>query len=112
MSGRLTFGHARAMLGLEEEKDRETLRLEILKKGMNVREAEAWVARHAKPEADADQPTGKKRNVFISDLEQQFERALGTKVAIKTTKKGGQISVSYYSNDDLSRIRDMILKTR
>ncbi len=113
VSGQLTFGHARAMLGVEEEKNREALRLEIIKKGLNVREAEAWVTQHGRRESTTT-TTGqqKKKDVFLSDLEQQFERALGTKVEIKAKKKGGQISVTYYSNDDLSRIRDMILKTR
>ena len=53
-------------------------------------------------------PTPSKKNIFIKDLEKEFERRLGTKVDIKPAKKGGKLVVTYYSDDDLDRIKDLI----
>jgi len=49
------------------------------------------------------------KNIFIKDLEKEFQRHLGTKVEITPGKKGGKLVVLYYSIDDLNRIRDMIV---
>ncbi|MBT6718198.1 MAG: chromosome partitioning protein ParB, partial [Nitrospina sp.] len=49
-----------------------------------------------------------KKNIFIKDLEKQLESRLGTKVDINPTKKGGKLVVTYYSDDDLERIQELI----
>ena len=109
ITGQLTMGHARAMLALETEKEMEEARREVLKKNMNVRQVESYVqtikrAAGAKPKARrAD------KDIFIKDLEKEFQRHLGTKVEITPGKKGGKLVVLYYSIDDLNRIRDMIV---
>ncbi len=109
-AGRLSFGHARAILSQDLPKNQEALRSAIVEKGLNVRQAENWSADEKKTTAGSANLGKKKRDIFIEDLEKQMERALGTKVEIKTSSKGGKISLAYYSNDDLSRIRDIILK--
>ncbi|MFQ5445279.1 MAG: ParB/RepB/Spo0J family partition protein [Nitrospinales bacterium] len=108
IAGRLSMGHARALLGLETAKDMEALRREILKKDLNVRQTEGRVKqRKAVPQAQAP---ARKKNVFLKNLETELERKLGTKVEISPRKKGGKVVITYYSNDDLERIRGMIVK--
>ena len=106
---RLTMGHARAMLALETEKEMEEVRREVLKQNMNVRQLEFYI--RTKKGLAGVKPKEKvvQKDIFIKDLEKEFQRHLGTKVEITPAKKGGKVVVSYYSIDDLNRIRDMIV---
>lgn len=110
VAGRLSFGHGRAILGLDAPKEQEVLRAAIVKKGLSVREAEAWVQRRQKSQKRAGGKTpARRKNVFTAGMERELERRLGTRVQIEPSKKGGKLVVTYYSNDDLTRIRDIIL---
>lgn len=108
IAGRLSMGHARALLGLESAKDMQALKREILKKDLNVRQTEGRVKQLKMPPL-APAPA-RKKNVFLKNLETELERKLGTKVEIAPRKKGGKVVITYYSNDDLERIRGMIVK--
>jgi ParB family chromosome partitioning protein len=110
VADRLSMGHARALLGLESAKDIETLRLEILKKDMNVRQAEERVRQLKKSTADAVKVPKRKKDIFLKNLETGLERHLGTKVEIVPKQKGGKLVITYYSNDDLERIRGLMGK--
>jgi ParB family chromosome partitioning protein len=103
------MGHARAMLALETEAEMEEVRREVLKKNMNVRQIESYI--QAKKRTAGEKPKVKvdRKDIFIKDLEKEFERHLGTKVEIIPAKKGGKLVVLYYSIDDLNRIHDMIV---
>jgi ParB family chromosome partitioning protein len=109
ITGQLTMGHARAMLALETEAEMEEVRREVLKKNMNVRQIESYI--QAKKRTAGEKPKVKvdRKDIFIKDLEKEFERHLGTKVEIIPAKKGGKLVVLYYSIDDLNRIHDMIV---
>ena len=100
------MGHARALLGLDNAGQIETLRKEIFKKDLTVRQTESRVSSLKQP--IATKPVGSKKNIFIKDLEKQLESRLGTKVDINPTKKGGKLVVTYYSDDDLERIQELI----
>ena len=109
-AGSISFGHARAILAVESAKEQEALCSVIVDKGLSVREAESWSAKAKADAGDAVKTGHKKRDVFVEDLERKMERALGTKVELRPSGKGGRVVISYYSNDDLTRIRDIILK--
>jgi len=109
ITGRLTMGHARAMLALETEREMEEVRRAVLKQNMNVRQLEFYIRSKKNPTAAKPKEKPRNKDVFIKDMEKEFQRHLGTKVEITQAKKGGKLVVYYYSNDDLSRIHDMIL---
>lgn len=109
ITGRLTMGHARAMLALATEKEMEQVRREVLRQNMNVRQLEFYIQAKKHPAGTKPQGRVAHKDVFIKDLEKAFQRHLGTKVEITPGKKGGKLVVFYYSNDDLNRIRDMIV---
>ena len=109
ITGQLTMGHARAMLSLETEKEMEEARREILKQNMNVRQVESYVQTKKSTAGKKPKANSATKDIFIKDLEKEFERHLGTKVEITPGKKGGKLVVLYYSIDDLNRIRDMIV---
>jgi ParB family chromosome partitioning protein len=110
VAGRFSMGHARALLGLETAKDIEVLRREILKKDMNVRQAEERVRQLKKATSESKTTPKMKKDIFLKNLESTFERHFGTKVEIARKQKGGKITITYYSDDDLERIRGLMMK--
>ena len=104
ISGRLTMGHGRALLGLKNEKDIETLRKKIVSQSLSVRETEAQIS-HAQRNTGSSLREKPKKNIFIKKLAMELERKLGTKVEIAPSKKGGKVIIKYYSDDDLERVR-------
>ena len=108
ISGKISMGHARALLGLDNAGQMEALRKEIFKQDLTVRQTESRVSRLKQSVSKKPVSLVSKKNIFIKDLEKEFERRLGTKVDIKPAKKGGKLVVNYYSDDDLDRIKDLI----
>jgi len=108
-NGRLSMGHARALLGVRELAQRHALAAKAMLDRLSVRdierEVQALLARlPAKP---APAPV----NANVRDLEQELTRALGTKVIIQTTGRKGQrgrIIIEFYSLDDFDRIRERL----
>lgn len=104
-SGRLTMGHARALLACGTESAMMEMRTRIIGLGLNVREVEAGVRKKSsvKPAATKD--------VFLRDAEENLQKRLSTKVTISKNKKGsGHIEISYYSNEDLERLLELLAK--
>jgi len=108
IAGRLSMGHARALLGLESAKDIEILRREVLKSDLSVRQTEMRVRQMKTP--PPEKAPERKKDIFLKSLETDLGRKLGTKVEIAPQKKGGKVVITYYSNDDLERIRGMIVR--
>ena len=108
ISGKISMGHARALLGLDNAGQMEALRKEIFKQNLTVRQTESRVSRLKQPVPTKPVSLVSKKNIFIKDLAKELERRLGTKVDIKPAKKGGKLVVTYYSDDDLDRIKDLI----
>jgi ParB family chromosome partitioning protein len=103
--GRITPGHARALLSVAEGRQQETLFRQVLDGELSVRETERRAA-HAETGA---RPTPAPRasgaaSVELRALEQRFIERFGTKVSIKGTDSRGRIEISYFSADDLERI--------
>jgi len=111
ISGKLTMGHARALLGLNSEKDIETLRQKIIGQTLNVRQTEVQVNQTKREKGEPAKKKAKK-DIFIRNLEIELGRSLGTKVEIAPTKKGGKLIITYYSDDDLERIRAMFIQKK
>ena len=107
ISGRLTMGHGRALLGLKSAQEILFLRKKIVDQSLNVRETEVQV-NLLKYKSEAPKKSEKAyKDIFISNLQVKLERKLGTKVEIATNQKGGKVVIKYYSNDDLERIIKM-----
>ena len=109
ITGRLTMGHARAMLAMETEREMEEVRLQVIKQNMNVRQLEFYIRSKKNPTGVKPKEKVVNKDIFLKDLEKEFQRHLGTKVELTPAKKGGKLVVFYYSIDDLNRIRDMIV---
>lgn len=104
-SGQLTLGHAKVILGIKKSEDQLTLAKRILRDQLSVRQVEQLVKKwsgKAKSRPTAGSPVH-------SDVEERLRKHLGTKVVIRSKRSGGELVLTYYSRDDLTRIVDVIL---
>lgn len=107
-AGSITEGHARALLGLERPADQLKARDIVVKRGLTVRATEALVRRLRGSDAKKPVPApGQDANLVA--LEDQLRAALGAKVRIVRDGRGGTLHIGFFSNDDLTRIADIIL---
>ncbi len=118
--GRLSAGHARAVLSLESEELQEHLADEIEGQGMSVRGAERRAKEMASEGADGGtgaagdkektprRESGRKQSPEMIDLEQQLIEKFGTKVTIAGDAKKGKIEISYLSMEDLERVLEIL----
>jgi len=105
--GKLSEGHARALLALEHPDAIIRLARRAASDGWSVREVESRVRVDARPsrrrEARPLTPEGRR-------VEEALRRRLGTDVRIHPGRKGrGVLAINYYSNDDLARLLETIL---
>ena len=103
-AGKLTMGHAKALLSLERVRDQIQAGLMIVKKGLSVREAEAIAARLKNPPKEKKPRQGHE----LKAVEEKLRKSLGTKVSIAAKAKGGRIVIEYYSAEELDRILEKI----
>jgi ParB family chromosome partitioning protein len=110
--GRISSGHARAILSLVNPADQELLFQRILSRDMSVREAEQIASRMGKGVRDSGKKSSpskpRQRMPELAALERSLVERLGTKVAIRGSEKRGKIEISYFSLDDLERINSLI----
>ena len=115
--GRLSEGHARALLGVSDESELVRLAKEAADQGWSVREVEAR-ARGEGPARTPVQPVvesqprapQKMANADVRRVEDALRKRLGTDVRVTSRRRGrGFLSITYYSNDDLARVLELIL---
>jgi len=107
--GSLSIGHAKAILQIEDTQSQIAVARRIIKKGLNVREAEALskraVSHTTRPKAHPW------KDPQIASLEEKLMRSLGTKVRlIHKGKRGGRIEIEYYSLDELDRLLEILMR--
>jgi len=103
-SGKLSMGHARALLAIDGRLYQIEAARKIIKHGLSVREAEALAKKRAKPFKikQVSDPQ-------IASLEDRLIRHLGTKVRIiQKNKKKGKIEIEYYSLEEFNRLLDIL----
>jgi ParB family chromosome partitioning protein len=108
LENRLTMGHARAILGLEDEELIMQARNEILKRMLNVRGAEELVKRLKRGVRKAEKLV-QQPDLLMNALEEQLQKQFQTRIAIKRGKTGkGALEIYFNSDDELIRIIDLI----
>jgi len=109
-SGRLTMGHARALLALSTVSEQLKLRDEILANDWSVRTTEDSIrAQESLAEARGVAPRkGRRRSVELAALEEALQRGLMTRVRIIGNERKGKIEVSYATPEELERLADLL----
>ena len=102
-SGLLSMGHAKIVLGLEEDL-REGFASEIAERGWSVREAEKAATRVGTAERPRSPKPPGPTDVFLRDIERRLTSALNSRVNVRSSGKRGKIVIEYRDIDDLERL--------
>ena len=109
LENKISGGHARAILGLEDSSKQLEAAEKIIEGGLSVRAAEALVKA-----MNAQKPAETKPGVFdtagYKTIEKNLKDLFGTKVKLNCKKNKGKIEIEYYSDADLERILELIKK--
>ncbi|MBO4211095.1 MAG: ParB/RepB/Spo0J family partition protein [Oscillospiraceae bacterium] len=101
-SGRLSPGHARALLGLKSEKLRMQAAQRIIALQLSVRQAETF-CRNLDKESEKPEPDPLKVD-YVAECERSLSRQLGRKVRIINGKRKGRFELEFYGTEDLNRL--------
>ena len=105
--GRISFAHGRTLLEIDDANQQRKLAMDVISKGLSVRELESLV-KDSRP-AGAKRKIGQgQRDPSIAVLEEHLQHALATKVRISKRKKRGHINIEFYSQEDLERIVNIV----
>lgn len=114
--GLITEGHARALLQVPDEEMQLRLLERIVAEGLNVRQTEELarrLAEHSRSQTQPpEQPSPPPQPPLydpMRDLEDRFRTALGTKVQLSKSKRGGKLVIYFYSDEELERIYEAIV---
>ena len=101
--GKLTEGHCRALLSIEDGDKQLEMALRIIERGDNVRETEekTQVSKKMKKKTQ-------RYEAIYKDIEDSFQSFFGTKVSLKAGQRKGKIVIEYKSNEDLERLLELI----
>lgn len=104
--GKLSNGHGRALLGLENMNKQIILANRIVKEGLSVRTVEQIVSGGDKnPKAKPRQIT---KSADVMQVEEDLKHVLGTRVNLKQSGKKGRIEIEYYSREELERLIEIL----
>jgi len=105
--GKISEGHARALLGLEQNEAQDAALKAVLKRGLNVRQTEELVRRllgWREERQPARTPSPETRA-----FESRFREALSTKVRLTRSGEGGRIVIYFYSEEELNALYERIV---
>lgn len=115
-AGKITAGHARAILGMEGEEAQVGLAREVARRGLSVRETEERVRESRDPggreERKRDGGAGPdRRDPAVRRAERALERALGTQVRVRVSAGStGEIRIAFHDADDFDRLLTMLTR--
>jgi ParB family chromosome partitioning protein len=106
IAGQISEGHLRALLALDPEQAKLTLR-QVIADRLNVRQTEALARRLASG--------ARRRRAHDPDatrVESDLRAALGTKVSIRRGRRGGKITIDFYSAEEFERLYELLLRAK
>src|SRR5512138_610723 len=107
VDGRIAEGHARALLALGSARAQEVALQRVMNLDLSVRQTEMLARK-----LSGHKPAPKRkpaRNADAADIERRLRASLGTKVALKHGKKGGSLTIHYYSDEELDAILEKLM---
>lgn len=110
-NGKLSAGHARAILALRADVQQLSLSERIIKDGLSVRQAESLAGKMSKGEEvqEEKKESSEIKVDYIAEVEKRLTAALGRKIAIKDSRGKGKIELSFYGSDDRETLIDQLL---
>jgi ParB family transcriptional regulator, chromosome partitioning protein len=104
--GTISEGHARAMAGLDGPEQIGLLQV-VIGRGLSVRQVEELARRLQAPGPPAGAPV-RPGDPDAERVEEDLRRALGTKVSLARTRRGGRIVIEFYSDEELGRLYERL----
>jgi ParB family chromosome partitioning protein len=107
IEGRISEGHARAILSLTKPEAQNAALKMVINQDLNVRQTEELVRKY-----NGERLVGKPltpQSPEVADLEERLRTSLGTKVALRSGKKGGSVTIYYYSGEELDSLLKRLL---
>ena len=106
VDGQITEGHARAMLRLSSANAQEELLKKVVTLDLSVRQTEMLARKYSGQKPVSGRRASQSADVI--DVERRLRSSLGTKVSLKHGKKGGTVTIYYYSNEDLDSLLEKL----
>ena len=106
--GKLSMGHARALLALDDPQAQQTLAAQASERGWSVRRIERQISRQRKSTGKTEE--GKSPDPNVKAAAARLETSLGTRVRIVPKGKRGRIEIEYYSQEELQRLYERLLR--
>lgn len=107
LANKLSAGHARALLAIEDEKVQKELAVRTVEKKLSVRDLEQYIKKMSKATKNTKKyEKSVELKAFVTDMNKIF----ATKVNVLGNDSKGRIIINYYSPEDLQRIYDIINK--
>jgi ParB family chromosome partitioning protein len=107
MDGRLTAGHARALLGLSSRHEQDQLANRAIEENLTVREVER-IVRDGSVSTKGTKKRPAKKSVAELEVERILSELLSTRVGVTIGSRRGKITIDFANNDDLTRILNII----
>lgn len=107
LNGRLTAGHARALLAISNPVRMVELAQKALDQGLSVRATEALVKKETDPRPK-ERARKSKLSPELTDVEESLREALGTRVKVLGTSERGKLVIDYYNIDQLERLYELL----
>ena len=105
--GGITEGHARALGGLAPDAQARVLGT-VVEQELSVRQTEELVRRLREPKPEAAPTPQRLADPDLDRVEEDLRRALGTKVSLARSRKGGRIVIEFYSDEELGRLYERL----
>ena len=109
MQGEISEGHARALLSLSSAVDQLAVLNEIKAHDLNVRQTEELIRRLNSPKTTEKKAQRDQRWQGAKEYESRLREALGTKVALMRSRKGGRIIIEFYSEEEFEAIYEKLI---
>lgn len=107
--GRLSAGHARAIAGIDDPVRQEKLAAIVVNNGLSVRSLEQLIASSPEKKGKKESKSHtKSKSPDIISIENELKTILGTKVSLPADTNKGKIEISFYSQDELERLIEML----
>ena len=109
IQNRISGGHARALLSLEDQEKQYQLALKTVENHLSVREVERLVRAGLKPKKGKKKAPEHDLDLFFREAEEKLRTVMGTKVSInRKDKNKGRIEIEYYSSAELERLMELL----
>jgi ParB family chromosome partitioning protein len=111
--GRLSVGHAKVILGLEDADSQALAADRVIREGLSVRQTEELVSNlqtrsKPGPAETRGAKTAPTRDSHVADLENRLQERLGTRVQLRYRQGKGAVEIRFFNDDDLQRILEII----